>query len=134
MKYAILLYADETVWPTLDETDRHATIQAHIAFDEAVSRRQDVTGLGGQALADTDAATTMRHDAGRRTVLTDGPFAETAEQLGGFYLLEADDLDVVTAICEELPHWYTVEIRPVVEMDATFAEVEAATAPDAEPT
>lgn len=124
MKYVVLLYADERRWPTLTEAERDETVRAHLAFDAAVSRR--ATSLGGEALADTDEATTLRRDADRRPVVSDGPFAETVEQLGGFYLLEADDLDVVTSVCEELPHWYTVEIRPVVDMSPTFAEVEAA--------
>ena len=60
------------------------------------------------------SATTVRRDGASITV-TEGPFAETAEQLGGFYLLEAPDLDVVTGLVALLPP-YTIEVRPVVQM------------------
>lgn len=124
MNYAVLLYADERAWPAFSDGERQGMIQAHVDFAAAVRSR--ATMLGGDALADTDTATTLRHDADDTPVLTDGPFAETTEQLGGFYLVEATDLDVVTTLCELLPHYYTVEIRPVLDMGPTFAELESA--------
>ena len=84
----------------------------HGRFRQAVGERR----LGGEALADSDAATTLRH-VGGQPVLTDGPFAETAEMIGGFYLLDAPDLDTVVEWCRILPHGYTLEIRPCVQID-----------------
>lgn len=120
MNYAVLLYADERVWPAFSDHERQTLMQAHDDFAEAVRSRANM--LGGDALADSDTATTLRHDAGDRPVLTDGPFAETVEQLGGFYLVEADDLNIVTSLCELLPHYYTVEIRPVLDMSSSDDE------------
>jgi hypothetical protein len=125
MKYLVLLYQDETIWSSLDDAERNDYMEAHMAFDRAVSEGA-ATMLGGEALSETDTATTLRHDDDDRLVLTDGPFAETTEQLGGYYLVEAADLDVMTTIAQELPHGYTVEIRPVVDMGPVFDEVPAA--------
>lgn len=60
----------------------------------------------------------MRHKDGRPT-LTDGPFAETTETIGGYYLVEATDLDQAVAWCELLPDCYSLEIRPVVDIDVS---------------
>ena len=87
----------------MDDHNRfHATVGSNI--------------VAGEALAGPDAATTLRHKDGQPT-LTDGPFAETAEMIGGFYLLEAPDLDTVTGWCEILPKGYSLEIRPCISMD-----------------
>ncbi len=123
MRYLVLMYGDEKVWPQLSPAEQQDYLRAHIAFAQAVRAR--ATMVAGEALADTDAATTLRHEPatsaarghGDRPVLTDGPFAETTEQLGGFYLVDADNLDVMAELCQELPHGYTVEIRPVIDMD-----------------
>lgn len=113
MKYVVLMYQDERVWAGLTEAERDDYLAAHIRFAHAVQTR--ATMIAGEALAGVGTATTLRHEADR-PLLTDGPFAETAEQLGGFYLVDAPDLDVVTALCQELPHGYTVEIRPVIDV------------------
>lgn len=113
MKYAILLYADETVWDKADDAGREAIMEAHHAFAKAVHARGRIEA--GEALAGAATATTLRHD-GETPVLTDGPYTESVEQLGGFYVIEAPDLDAVVELCGVLPHYYSVEIRPVVEM------------------
>ncbi len=123
MKYLVLMYGDEKVWPRLSAVEQQEYLTAHVAFARAVHTK--ATMIAGEALADTDAATTLRHEPatgaarldGDRPILTDGPFAETTEQLGGFYLVDAENLDVITELCRELPHAYTVEIRPVIDMD-----------------
>ncbi len=113
MRYLVLLVQDEWIWPSLSEEERAASMEAHDAFSKAASERARI--VAGEALNTVEDAVTMRHEGGK-AVVTEGPFAETAEQIGGFYLLEADDIDVVLELCELLPHDYTLEIRPVTDM------------------
>jgi hypothetical protein len=70
--------------------------------------------LGGEALGGPDGARTLHPGAADRPV-TEGPFAETVEQLGGFYLVELPDLDTAVDLCRLLPPEYTIELRPVVD-------------------
>jgi hypothetical protein len=114
MKYAVLIYQDERMWAEASAEERARYHQAHTAFDEAVRSRAKM--LGGEALTGVADATTLRHDSAGRKVLTDGPFAESTEQLGGFYLVEATDLDAILELCELLPHQYALEVRPVADM------------------
>lgn len=115
MKYLVLMaYEDEDAWDTLSAEERQTYFDAHDAFDRAV--RERATMLAGEALAASSAATTLRRVDGR-PVLTDGPYAETAEQLGGFYLVDAPDLDVMVELCQLLPPSYSVEIRPVIAIE-----------------
>ena len=95
MKYAVLLYQDERVWTEATAEQRAAYHAAHDAFDEAARGR----GRGATAARRSTGvanATTLRHDPDGDRLVTDGPFAETTEQLGGFYLVEAPDLDTMT--------------------------------------
>lgn len=117
MKYAVLLYQDERMWTGATAEERAEFHAAHSAFDEAV--RAHAKMLGGEALVSVAGATTLRHDADGQRVVTDGPFAETVEQLGGFYLVEAADLDTMTDLCDLLPHRYTLEVRPVADVSDT---------------
>lgn len=112
MKYVVLMYGDESVWAEADEAGRTETIRAHYRFSEVVHDHEAMRMLGGEALQTADAATTLRHDGGT-SVVTDGPFAESTEQLGGFYLVEAPDLDTLMTAIEELPSYYVLEVRPV---------------------
>jgi hypothetical protein len=114
MKYLILLAGDERRWPNLSTEEQQEDLKAHKRFGDALRAR--TAGLAGEALADSVDATTMRHE-GERTVLTDGPYAETVEQVGGFYLIDVPHLDDAIALCELLPHAYTIEIRPVIDID-----------------
>lgn len=116
MRYLVLMYGDEQRWETATEPERDTIVDAHRAFSAAVAER--ATLCAGEALATADATTTLRpaDEHGHRE-LTDGPYAETVEQLGGFYVVAAPDLDLVTELCHELPGYYTLEIRPVVEVD-----------------
>lgn len=84
-----------------------------VAFDEACAARSGVELLGGEALGDGSMATTLRTRGGESTV-TDGPFAEAAEHIGGYYLLDAPDLDTVIELCRVLPA-YDIDIRPVLD-------------------
>lgn len=116
MKYLLLMYGDERVWDEADADQQRAWLECHDRFDAAV--RDGGSMLGGEALALAEATTTLapRGDGERRGV-TEGPFAESVEQLGGFYLVEAADLDKMIGFCHELPDYYRLEIRPVVEFE-----------------
>lgn len=112
MKYACLIYSDEsdTVANPDPTTEAFAPIMAgYMAFGE------EHGGIiqGGEALEPTSAATSVRVRDGE-TVTTDGPFAETKEQLGGFYVIEAPDLDAAIAVAAKIPHaaMGVVEVRP----------------------
>ena len=116
MKYFVLLAGDGDVgpWEQLTPELQEATFAKFGEFDEACEKRPDVETLGGEALEDGSTATTLRTRGGELTI-TDGPFAEATEQIGGFYLIEAPDLDTITDLCRMLPA-YDIEIRPVVDM------------------
>ena len=111
MRYLLLIYENENN-PTPDE----AEMAKWFAYTEAL--REAGIHLAGEALHPTSAATTVRVKSGD-TVATDGPFAETREQLGGFYMIEADDLDVAIEWAAKMPnaHKGSIEIRPIMEFD-----------------
>jgi len=116
MKYFVLLagYGEMPAWEDLTAEEQEAGMAKHVAFDEACAARPDVRIVSGDALGDSSTATTLRTSGGEMTV-TDGPFAEAAEHIGGYYVLEAPDLDTVVELCRVLPA-YDIEIRPVIEM------------------
>jgi len=114
MKYIGLLvgYNDpDYSWASASEEEQAAEMSAHGAFSEAVERREDSALLGGEALTDGDSATVLRQVDGELT-LTDGPFSEATEGIGGFYLLDAPNLDVAVELFAALKP-YVIEIRPV---------------------
>ena len=107
-KYLVLIYEDETArgtGPRNPEYDKHWTF---------VSAHKDVIDAG-EGLQPTSTATSMRKDASGEYVVTDGPFVETKEALGGFYLIEAADLDAAITLAREIPSPYGgLELRPVM--------------------
>jgi len=112
MKYMLLVYLDEQV---LSETEREQCyVKSAQLAQEIHSNGQYVDAA---PLHPTSTATSIRVRDGKRLV-TDGPFAETREQLGGYYLVDARDLDEAIGIAERSPgaRWGTIEIRPVMEM------------------
>ena len=115
VKYFVLLagYGDMTPWDELTPEEQEAGMAKHVAFDEACAARPGVDILSSEALGDGSMATTMRTRGGEMTV-TDGPFAEAAEQIGGYYVLDAPDLDTVIELCRILPA-YDIDIRPVLD-------------------
>ena len=115
MKYFVLLagYGEMPAWGDLTAEEQSAGIAQHVAFDEACAARLGVEMLGGEALGDASTATTLRTRGGQ-TAVTDGPFAEAAENIGGYYVLDAPDLDTVIELCQVLPA-YDIEIRPVLD-------------------
>jgi hypothetical protein len=112
MKYMLLIYMEEQ---TLDQAEREA------CYVESTQLAHDLKSSGqflaSAPLQPTSTATSVRVRDGKRLV-TDGPFAETREQLGGYYLVEADDLDGAIGIAGRIPgaRVGTVEIRPVIEI------------------
>lgn len=102
-------------WQDADPDHRARVVADFMAFDAAVAARGAV--LGGEALGPTSEARTVRAgaDAASR-VVTDGPYAETAEQLGGYYLIEVESLDVAVELVRLLPREYDVEVREVVDV------------------
>ncbi len=117
MKYFVMLAGhDRTTGPfeQLTPEQQQAEMEKHGAFGEACEQRDGVEMVGGEALGDGSMATTIRTIDGEFTV-TDGPFAEAAEQIGGYYVLEAPDLDTVVDLCRVLPA-YDMDIRPVLDI------------------
>ena len=114
MRYVVLIACDPGVWERSTPDERQGFFDAHDAFERAVAARG--SKVSGAALASADTATTLRHSGDTLTV-TDGPFVELVEQLAGFYLVDLPDLDSAIAACAELPHGYTVEIRPEVDIE-----------------
>ena len=112
MKYMLLIYGEENV--LTDNERQHCYAESTELTHELNSRGQYV---GANPLQPVATATSVRVRAGKRLV-TDGPFAETREQLGGYFLIEANDLNEAISIAGRIPaaRWGTVEVRPVVEL------------------
>jgi hypothetical protein len=115
MQYLCLIYDDEKAWERLPPAESEKIIGEFHAFTEAVKKSGHY--LGGNALAPTQAATTVRVRQGKLAT-TDGPFAETKEQLGGYYLLTARDLNEAIQLAARIPgaRFGSVEVRPVLEL------------------
>lgn len=113
-KYMLLIYGDAEQWEAMTPEQAKAHDAAHTAFAAAAGARI----VGSAELELAPMATTLRTDSAGGFVTTDGPFLETKEALGGFYLVEAGDLDEVIALAARLPEVHAghsgVEIRPVV--------------------
>ena len=117
MKYLLTIYADESGMASASPEDMQQMLTAYNAFTEEV--REAGAMEGGEGLAPTATATTVQVRNGER-LLTDGPFAETKEQLGGFYALECKDLDEALAWAARIPEaqFGAVEVRPVIDYAA----------------
>jgi hypothetical protein len=114
VQYMLLIYESEAAWEGLTEAERSASVARHIDF--ARQLREEGRLLYGDGLQPTGTATTVRHKEGR-VVLTDGPFAETKEQLGGFYVIEAENLDQALADASTISDRESevVEVRPIMD-------------------
>jgi hypothetical protein len=125
MRYALLIYGPEPTSPP-DEQEMAAEMAAYAGFTKDIQDR----GLmeAGEALEQTRTATTVRVKDGQ-TLVTDGPFAETKEALGGFYLLKCKDLDEAIEIAARIPgaRRGSIEIRPVWELPPDYQEQVAGT-------
>ena len=128
MKYLCLIYEDETFWTRTPKPELDAVMGDYRAFGTTYIQSGHV--LGGNALQPTATATTVRVRDGERLV-TDGPFAETKEQLGGYYLLECKDLDEAIELASRIPGAKSgsVEVRPIMEFNEDGTPVSGAEAP-----
>ena len=111
MQYALLIYGSSESWERLSPEERETQMHEYMALGQRAETK------GGADLGDLASATTVRVDNGE-TLTTDGPFAETKEYLGGFYLVECNDLDEAIALAAKIPAARTggaIEVRPVVE-------------------
>jgi hypothetical protein len=110
MRYALLIYGGAD-WSTFDEEEQQLQMQQYMEISQAPKTQS------GADLGDLSKATTVRVQDGK-VLTTDGPFAETKEYLGGFYLIEADNLDEAIEVAAKIPVARTggaIEVRPVVE-------------------
>src|SRR5215208_6827716 len=119
MKYLCTIYGDESQMSGMTREQMSEMLEAYGAFGREAG---DVV-LGGEGLQPTSTATTVRVRDGER-MLTDGPFAETKEQLGGFYLLECDSLDEAIEWASKIPgaRYGSVEVRPVMNYEGAGSE------------
>ena len=118
MKYMLLVYSDEQAWGEAERAQCYHD-SARLARDLHASGHY----LGASPLHSVSTATSVRVRGGKRLV-TDGPFAETREQLGGYYLVDAKDLDEAIEIAARIPgvHKGTIEVRPVLGIEGLPAE------------
>jgi len=112
MKYMLLIYGNEAAMHAASQSDATQMLAAYGAYTEALKKAGVI--VGGDRLRPTNTATTVRVSGGKTKVL-DGPYAETKEQLGGFYIIDVPDLDAAlswAARCPAASHG-TVEVRPI---------------------
>ena len=108
MKYLTLIYGDAAAWEALSEEEQQKVSERYMALS------REAAVADGAELQDSDTATTVRVRDGE-TLTTDGPFAETKEQLGGYYVLECENIDEALAYAAKIPaaEQGSIEVRPV---------------------
>jgi hypothetical protein len=112
-KYMLLIYGDAEQWDSMTPEQWGPHDAAHVAFREAAG----VQVIGGHQLVSSPVATSLRSDGAGEVLLTDGPFLETKEALGGYYLIEAADLDQALAVAKLCPAPRGgVELRPILDV------------------
>jgi hypothetical protein len=111
MQFLLLIYEDEKRWANMDQASLAAGTQEYMTFGQNHAK----SILGGNALLPTGTAKTVRVRNGK-SMVTDGPFAETKEQLGGYYLVEAPDAAAAAAIAAKIPSapYGSIEVRPIM--------------------
>lgn len=116
MKYLLLIYENEAEWAGMPEEQQGQVFGEYMAFTQELQESGKL--VAAEPLQPTATATSVRVRDGK-TVTTDGPFAETREQLGGFYLVDAKDLDEAIAMAARIPgaRTGTIEVRPVLPVD-----------------
>jgi hypothetical protein len=125
MKYLCLIYENEKNWETMPPADSEAIMNEYFAFTDGIRRSGQY--VAGEALQPTSTATTVKVRNGKVST-TDGPFAETKEQLGGFYMIEAKDLNEAIQVAAKIPsaRLGAIEIRPVVDFSQEAGKREEA--------
>ncbi|MBC3766251.1 YciI family protein [Neptunicella marina] len=117
MKYMFLIYENEAKFASLPEHEQHALFGEYMGFTEEMQAKGVL--IAGDPLKEVATATTVRVKDGQM-LSTDGPFAETREQLGGYYILECQNLDEAMSYAAQIPAAKTgsIEIRPILDVDA----------------
>ncbi len=117
MQYMLLIYDDEAQWAGMSDDERSRLMGEYFTYTDEL--RQAGAFVAGDALQPTQSATSVRLRDGERLV-TDGPFAETKEQLGGYYLIDVESLDDALAWAAKIPsaRLGTIEVRPVMQIPA----------------
>src|SRR5919108_307451 len=126
MRYLCLIYEDENLYERMPKDELDKIFGEYFAFTDDIKRSGH--HLGGEPLQPVSTATTVRVRNGKIST-TDGPFAETKEQLGGFYMIEAKDLNEAIQLAARIPgaRYGSVEVRPIMEFgDAPSEEAAAA--------
>ena len=115
MKYLCLIYEDEKLWHTMPKPEVDKMYGEYFEFGDSI--RKSGHYIGGNPLQPTSTATTVRVRNGKVST-TDGPFAETKEQLGGYYLVEAKDLNDAIQVASRIPgaRLGSIEVRPIMEV------------------
>ena len=116
MKYLCLIYDDQSAWAKMPKGESDKMMEEYFAFTEGIKQSGHL--IKGDALQPTNTATTVRVRNGKIGT-TDGPFAETKEQLGGYYLIEAKDLNDAIQVAAKIPsaRFGSIEVRPIVEFN-----------------
>ena len=114
--YIVLIPDNEKEWAAADESERQRVYGKHREFSDAHAERGHKM-TGGAELAESTAAKVVRRSASGGLAITDGPYAETKEQLGGYYLINARDLNDAIQIASRIPSARTgaIEVRPIME-------------------
>jgi hypothetical protein len=116
MRFVVLMAEeDPDAWDRATQEYRDEVFDRHRAFDRAVRGRGEM--VAGEALALAKEAVTLRPGSGRDRLVTEGPYAEVAEQLGGFYLIDVDSAETALDLVRLLPDAYTVEVRPAIHIE-----------------
>ncbi len=112
MQYLLMIYGNEQAWEKFTDAERKGIMQEYTEFTKSIA--QSGHYRGGNELKSIANATTVRV-RDKKKLVTDGPFAETKEQLGGYYLVEAKDLDEALALAARIPsvRWGAIEVRPI---------------------
>ena len=115
MQYLILIHDDPSAWTEMSEADQSAVMGEYFTYTGAI--RDEGIMLGGAPLVPSPQAKLVRVRDGQQ-VVSDGPYAETREQLGGYYLVEVDNEEQAIAAAARVPsaRWGTIEVRPIAEM------------------
>lgn len=113
MQYVLLIYGDEKRWETITKPEQDGVLQEYMEYTKSIA--QSGNYRAGNELSPVRSATTVRVRDKKR-VVTDGPFAETKEQLGGYYLVEAKNLDEAIELASRIPsaRWGSIEVRPII--------------------
>jgi hypothetical protein len=117
LRYLCLIYSDESQWAAMSKEETEKVLGEYFAFTDQIRASGNL--LGGDSLLPTTSATTVRIRKGKMST-SDGPYAETKEQLGGYYLIQATDLNQAIQIAARIPgaRHGAIEVRPIEEFDA----------------